>query len=601
MKRYKFLIRLAIVFVLVLFVPLTVVLGIFWQRSATEMQENSDAYYSKLNESFMIAVQDELTAIKSHATSVIVHTKDPASVFWNGEKNWASNPYWYYEAGNEVHDLFPERGIVDFGIYYYADDSVFTRNCRQSRDSYLHNTLMLPGNEYGFFDESSWHTGGVLFSTTNTDDAIDGDMLVGFCVSLGRYNDKALIFYRLSTAGSDLPMAFLTYNTGVEFYVLDSGNDRILMALREHDDSLPPQNELTRYCQQASGYPLSFAVRVLADSQQERMNAYYSRMQLIWFLSIVILFPVTCLGLYLSYRPLHLLMKEMDAHQEGELETIRNELHIRDTKIRDQRIMVISLLVDHLLYGGHISHHRLRDMGLDVASDQLSCVFLIEGEIFLTGETEQLSKAAEQRFGIRLFITNMEDEPKNVAIAFLHEDNSDEIAAWIQHWLRNNYSADYTIVRGKTVSSLDDIRSSFISCYRKENDLADLSTAKKDLQSIESKEDRRKQLEDDVLTYLEQHYCEADLSQGQVAEAFQISTYALSRMFKAQMGVGFTEYINAKRIELAKDLLRETNETTKDIAIQVGLPNYNYFLRLFKTITGQTPSAYRTAAQMAKD
>ena len=106
---------------------------------------------------------------------------------------------------------------------------------------------------------------------------------------------------------------------------------------------------------------------------------------------------------------------------------------------------------------------------------------------------------------------------------------------------------------------------------------------------------------DDVLTYLEQHYCEADLSQGQVAEAFQISTYALSRMFKTQMGIGFTEYINAKRIELAKDLLRETNETTKDIAIQVGLPNYNYFLRLFKTITGQTPSAYRTAAQMSKD
>lgn len=54
------------------------------------------------------------------------------------------------------------------------------------------------------------------------------------------------------------------------------------------------------YCQQSSGYPLSFAVRVLADSQQERMNAYYSRMQLIWFLSILILFPVTCLGLYLS-------------------------------------------------------------------------------------------------------------------------------------------------------------------------------------------------------------------------------------------------------------------------------------------------------------
>lgn len=58
---------------------------------------------------------------------------------------------------------------------------------------------------------------------------------------------------------------------------------------------------------------------------------------------------------------------------------------------------------------------------------------------------------------------------------------------------------------------------------------------------------------------------------------------------------------HAKRIELAKNLLRETKETTRDIALQVGLPNYNYFLRLFKTITGQTSSAYRTAAQMSKE
>ena len=103
---------------------------------------------------------------------------------------------------------------------------------------------------------------------------------------------------------------------------------------------------------------------------------------------------------------------------------------------------------------------------------------------------------------------------------------------------------------------------------------------------MESKEDRRKQLEDDVLTCLEQHYCDADLSQEQEAEAFQISTYALIRMFKTQMGIGFTEFINAKRIKLVKDLLRETNETTNDIAIQMELPNYNYFLRLFKTIAG---------------
>ncbi|EHR4557181.1 AraC family transcriptional regulator, partial [Enterococcus faecalis] len=42
-----------------------------------------------------------------------------------------------------------------------------------------------------------------------------------------------------------------------------------------------------------------------------------------------------------------------------------------------------------------------------------------------------------------------------------------------------------------------------------------------------------------------------------------------------------------------KDLLRYSNQTVKEIAVDVGLENYAYFSRLFKKRTGLTPSQYR--------
>ena len=78
-----------------------------------------------------------------------------------------------------------------------------------------------------------------------------------------------------------------------------------------------------------------------------------------------------------------------------------------------------------------------------------------------------------------------------------------------------------------------------------------------------------------------------------LADAFRISTFTLSRLFRNQIGIGFTEYVNTRRVTLAKQLLLTTDLPTKRIAEECGLPNYNYFLRLFKTLTGYSPTAFR--------
>lgn len=67
----------------------------------------------------------------------------------------------------------------------------------------------------------------------------------------------------------------------------------------------------------------------------------------------------------------------------------------------------------------------------------------------------------------------------------------------------------------------------------------------------------------------------------------------LSHEFKKQTGITFTEYLNNKRIEEAKRLLRSTSDMTYEIAEKVGYYNYRYFSQMFKKVVGLTPTQYR--------
>lgn len=598
MKRHKYLFRLVAIFVLVLFVPVMAFFAFFWQRSYREMEAGNEAYYNKLSESFMNDVEVEFKTLQRHATSICANSKHQDSVFWLGSEAFNSNVYWYYEAVNEIRENYSEHGVTDCGIYYYNSDSVITKLCRQSRASYEENVLSLETTGLSFFEEESWRPSTMLFGTTNSAETLDGDLLVGFCVTLGKHADKVLIFYRISPEDSGRLISFVAHNSGIEFYVMDRDSSQVYLALRESNDPIPVSTEeLNAYRTEKSSFPISFSVRVMSDSLQNRITIFYRNMRALWFFTAIILLVICLLALYLSYYPMHLLTKELDDTNQGEFEMIRSALKSKDSVISEQRQMIINLLVDHLLYGDHISRRHLSELGLSVSEGQTYCVFLIEGDTFLNGETEQLSQAAEKQFQIRLFVTDTENESKNIAIAFLNEVDSITVSAWMNHWLQEHFAADYCITAGKEVDKLDDIRTSFVSCYKQANNLADLSTVKKDLESLEYKEERKKKLQDDILSYLERHYCDADLSQTQVADEFHISTYSLSRIFNNQIGTGFTKYVNTKRIDMAKELLISTEDSARDISGQVGLPNYNYFLRLFKDTVGVTPTDYRAAAR----
>ncbi|MCQ2143537.1 MAG: AraC family transcriptional regulator [Bacteroidales bacterium] len=64
-------------------------------------------------------------------------------------------------------------------------------------------------------------------------------------------------------------------------------------------------------------------------------------------------------------------------------------------------------------------------------------------------------------------------------------------------------------------------------------------------------------------------------------------------MFKKYTGTSPAKYILSVKIFRAKEMLTYTDMTVKEVAVKVGVDNYDYFSTLFKSDTGMTPLAYR--------
>lgn len=85
----------------------------------------------------------------------------------------------------------------------------------------------------------------------------------------------------------------------------------------------------------------------------------------------------------------------------------------------------------------------------------------------------------------------------------------------------------------------------------------------------------------------------ADLSLKSLAEQMNINASYLSSLFRKEMGMPLTEYVNRCRIIHAQRLLLTTSLPTKSIALQCGISDMCYFSRIFKRLTGMTPRLYR--------
>ena len=96
----------------------------------------------------------------------------------------------------------------------------------------------------------------------------------------------------------------------------------------------------------------------------------------------------------------------------------------------------------------------------------------------------------------------------------------------------------------------------------------------------------------EMLSFIEAHYRE-DISMQDAATALRYSDAYFCKRFKQCFKVNFSAYLNEYRVGKARQLVLDPRLSLKDVSTACGYADANYFTRVFKRITGKTPSEYR--------
>ena len=102
-----------------------------------------------------------------------------------------------------------------------------------------------------------------------------------------------------------------------------------------------------------------------------------------------------------------------------------------------------------------------------------------------------------------------------------------------------------------------------------------------------------------VVEYIDAHLAD-DLTLTRLAQVGGFNASYLSRLFKQLMGVGVSDYILRKRMELARRLLADTHVRIQDVAAQTGYLSAHSFTRAFRAETGISPTEWRAIAREGK-
>ena len=96
-----------------------------------------------------------------------------------------------------------------------------------------------------------------------------------------------------------------------------------------------------------------------------------------------------------------------------------------------------------------------------------------------------------------------------------------------------------------------------------------------------------------ILKYIQSHYSDPGLSLKDISEMSYMSHTYLCSFFKEKTGKTVNQYITDYRMEKGRELLKDVNIKISDVANRAGYNDGNYFAKIFKKITGQSPSEYR--------
>lgn len=609
MKKRKYLWRLVIVGLLGLILPAILAFNFFWKYSLGEWTKSNENFYGNTLSTYISLLDKKIQGLEKFAAQISAESREHDNIFKEGETLFSENTYQTYMAIRELEEKYAHSDVTEWGIYFYDIDKIITSEYAYTSESFVHKYTgkdLADAQCADFFSEDNYLMLETLFDSTNTAEKDDGYLLAGTCTKIGQNGSRALVFYVLSPKDIQDSLA-IAGAEGISYYLRDKTSGDVLLTWGEIPDKkakdvlvLDEWKETQGVKQKVlydvmSAYPqIAVTAYISGDSLQNNIIDWFGNIKLLMFVMVCIL-VVTCLtAVYILYKPMYELTNRFGYEGGSEFEIIQNRLDEQGARIGEQHMLILDLLINHLIYGVPIAVEQITRLGI---SEDMShyCVFLMEGYSFLNSEVENLTHEIEAEFEARVFVTDWQEENSSVMIAFLKDPDVAGLQGKLEQWLKERYAEQCSLYTGKVYDKLENIQLSFRSCIdqmKKKN--GKKQKEEPNTKTLTPKKEQQKKMLKEILDYLEINYRDSNLTQMQVADLFKMSNYTLSRLFKNQVGVGFSEYLAVKRLEYAKELLLTTSHSVKEIAIMAGFTSENYFSRTFKLYEGVSPSNFRS-------
>lgn len=103
---------------------------------------------------------------------------------------------------------------------------------------------------------------------------------------------------------------------------------------------------------------------------------------------------------------------------------------------------------------------------------------------------------------------------------------------------------------------------------------------------------------DEILNFIHENYSNNEMSLTFVSTKMNINYQYLSKLFVAETGKYFVDYLNQYRLEKSKELLENTRKSIEEIAAHIGFTSANSYIRTFKKYYGVTPGQYKKNIQI---
>lgn len=604
MRKRKYLYRLAMSLLLIVLLPMVIFIISFSKYSYEKVRAANEEYTAALMDYYMLRLDQMIIDLEEHAALICADSKKSSSIFW--EKD-AGNEYWYYQAIAEIKDKYSVKGASDFGIYYYEEDCVITADGKLSSDGYFRKfDIRSPEQEENlkdFFAAEKYKEFTLCVGGTQAQEPGRNRMWIGFYTTLGRRRDRVMLFYQYTENDienffesayieSGLECSLWDEQNGFSFFFgnySETGYVETVRSMLKEPDALKAQK---RFLIKESRYQPIVLVGYLNENALGNVTLTFLDHMLIAVSAVLaIVLAGYILILYIAYKPVFHLTTKLKHTEGNEFETIGKALDERRAKIEEQEIL-LDMLLDNLLYRAPISNGKMKQLGVDAA--EYYTVFLLDGRVLPDAEAKKVIYEAEQKYCKKLFVTDLEGEDRTVFVAFLKNGQEASLEEWLSKQYEKEIREGNSFVRGRVVADIKDIWKCLKDC-EKELSVSESTEPAEDEENKNgpSRERKRARLREDILKYVEEHYRDIDLNQVLMADHFNISTYTLSRIFRNDVGVRFVTYVNAKRVEYAKELLLTTKESVHDIAVKSGFDNDNHFFKVFKANTGMSPTTFR--------